>query len=329
LGVTAERVQSLVPDVAVRMRDASFERAAWEEVLQTINGYTPFLESGSPGFAFFRPPDALEDTKALAEALDARIGVGPNRSVSLLASLKPAPGTVLPVAIRYVPSFLDRYPIDRLRMLGFGETFVEQMGLFGYGTLGKAQTLSLRHLKAQFGEEGERLHGLLHPDEPDKPVGLYRPSPAITTVYEFEHPVSEPGDLLPALDYLTERASARLGDQRCQRIKVSLQCSSPSETRFACRTLPEPVATPRRIMHTARTLVMNLLHRSLQVETLTLELSALRRPEAEQASLFARRPALTRAVQAVHRRFPEALKRPVVRDHAIFPEDRTGMEGMG
>ena len=326
IGITGERVQALVPEVVIRLRDASFEEAAWEEVLQAINRYTPFMESEGPGFAFFGPPDALADTRALAEITQAQIGMGPNRSVALLASLKPASGTVLQVESRYVPSFLNQYPIERLLDLRFEDSFVEQLGLFGYRTLGKARTLSLRHLKAQFGAEGARLHGLLHPDEPDKPVPLYRPSPTLTTVYEFEHPVSEPGDLLPALDYLVERAAARLGDHRCQRIKVSLQCSPSAQSRFACRILPEPVGTPRRIMHTARTLLTGMLQRALQVETLTLELSALRRPEASQTSLFSQRPALNRAVQAVHRRFPESLKRAVVQKHAVFPEDRVRLE---
>lgn len=321
-GVTPARVQALVPETVVRLRDPSFEAAAWEEVLQTINRYTPFLEKGSPGFAFFRPPDARADVQALAEVLDAQVGLGANRSVALLASLKPASGTVLAVEPRYVESFLNQYPAGRLLELGFDETFVEHLTLFGYVTLGKARTLSLRHLKAQFGEEGDRLHALLHPEEPDKPVPLYRPSPSLTTVYEFEHPVSEPGDLLPALDYLIERTAARLGDHRCQRIKVSVQCISPREHRFACRILQEPLGSPRRLMHTARTLLLSLMKRHLQVETLTLELSALRRSQAEQASLFSRRPAVTRAVQAVHRKFPEAIKQAVVQPDAVFPEDR-------
>ncbi len=321
-GMTTARVQALVPEVEVRLRDASFEAAAWEEVLQTINRYTPFLEKGSPGFAFFRPPDAREAVQELTEALYAQVGLGENRSVALLASLKPASGTVLAVEPRYVESFLNQYPVDRLLELGFEETFVEHLTLFGYATLGRAKTLSLRHLKAQFGEEGARLHALLHPQDPDEPVALYRPSPSITTVYEFELPVSEPGDLLPALDYLIERATARLGDHRCQRIKVSVKCISPRESRFACRILPEPLASPRRLMHTARTLLLSLLQRRLQIETLTLELSALRRPQSEQTSLFSQRPAVTRAVQAVHRKFPEAIKQAAVKPDAVFPEDR-------
>src|SRR5690606_14732851 len=165
------------------------------------------------------------------------------------------------------------------------------------------------------------LYALLHPPEPDTPVVLYRPSPALTAVYEFEHPASEPGDLLPALDYLIQRTTARLGDQRSQRLRVSLQCLGGS-SRFACRILPEPLGSPQRLMHTARTLLLGMMQRSLQIETLTLELSALRRPEVEQTSLFVRRPAVQRAVQAVHRKFPDAIKRAEVRPDAVFPEDR-------
>ena len=223
-------------------------------------------------------------------------------------------------------SFLNPYPAEKLLELDFDAFFVEQLTLFGYETLGKAKALSLRHLKAQFGETGVRLHTLLHPVEPDEPVALYRPAPTLTTVYEFEHPVSEPGDLLPALDYLIQRAAGRLGEQRCQRLRIALQCTDGAN-RFACRILPEPLGSPRRLMHTARTLLMGLLHRTLQVETLTLELSALRRPQVEQTALFSQRPAVNRAVQAVHRKFPDAISRAEVREDAVFPEDRVEMRG--
>ena len=325
-GMTAERVQALVPEVVVRLRDSSFEQAAWEEVLQTVNRYTPFLESTEPGIAFFQPPDLIEDTRAMARALEVRIGIGPHRSTALLAALKPASGTVLLVERRHVASFLEQYPIGELRALKFEETFLERMELFGYTTLSKAGTLRRRHLAAQFGEEGLRLHTLLHPEVPEKPVPLYRPSPAITTCYDFEDPVSEPGDLLPALEYLVERSGNRLGEQRCQRIKIDLQCAAPANNRFSCRILPEPLHAPHRIMHTARTLLFDILKPSMQVEVLTLELSALRRPGVEQGSLFARRPALNRAVESVHRRFPGVVKRAVLHDDAIFPEEKAGLE---
>lgn len=352
-GITAERVQALVPEVSICLRDPSFERAAWEEVLQTINRFTPFLEnaqisgasmtggastpgsgsrsggastpgsgslSGNGRFAYFLPPDHHEDTRALAEVLQAQVGIGPRRNVALLASLKPAAGTVLSIEERHVSSFLNQYPVEKLAELAFEDRFLEQILLFGYKTLGQVKMLSLRHLKAQFAEEGERLHALLHPEEPEKNIPPFRPLPSLTAHYEFEHPVSEPADLLPALEYLIERLAARLGERRSQRIKVSLQCLS-GESRFVCRVLPEPLDSPRRLMHTARTLLMGMLTRSMQVETLTLELSALRRPDAAQGSLFTRRPALQKAVDAVGRRFPGALKRAEVQPDAVFPEE--------
>lgn len=325
-GITAERVQALVPEVLIRLRDVSFEKAVWEEVLQVVNGYTPFLKSREIGFAFFQPPDNLRDTRALAASLQAQVGIAPHRSIALLASLKPAAGTLLQIDPEHVSSFLTQFSVEKLTELRFEETFLEQLRLFGYETLGQVRSLSLRHLKAQFGEDGERLHELLHPDESEGPIPIYHPSPTITSLYEFENPVTEPVDLLPALEFLMERASARLGDQRCQRIKVSFQGHLPSENRFACRVLPEPIHASGRLMHTARTLVKQLLHAPARVETLVLELSALRRPQAEQASLFARRPDLHHAVEAVHRRFPGAIKRAVLYPGAVFPEERVQYE---
>lgn len=325
-GITAERVQALVPEVVIRMRDASFEKAAWEEVLQVVNGYTPFLESREIGFAFFHPPDHVRDTRALAASLQAQMGMGPYRSIALLASLKPAAGTMLRIDPEHVSSFLTQFPVEKLAELHFEEPFIEQLGLFGYQTLGQARSLSLRHLEAQFGEDGKRLHELLHPLESEGPIPIYSPSPSITSLYEFEEPASEPADLLPALEFLMERASARLADQRCQRIKVSFQGPLPADNRFACQVLPEPVHSPGRLMHTARKLIKQLLSSPVSVETLVLELSALRRPQAEQSSLFAHRPGLYRAVEAVHRRFPGAIKRAVLYPGAVFPEERVQYE---
>ena len=333
-GISAERAGQLVPEGAVfRQRNLELEQAAWEDVLHEINTYTPFMEPDGPGRAFFRP-FALDDVRAVSARLQAQVALAPHRTTAMLAALRTAAGHVVPVRPQHVSGFLDRFEIERLGELrgfevrsgvsSFSEEIIEQLPLFGFKTLGAASTLAYRHLKAQFGADGERLYRLLHPGDDDA-MSLYRPPPAIRRAYEFDLPCSEPGEILPVLDFLLKQAAAELKGHGAQRVKVSLHDRlRPSS--FACRVLPEPSSDPRRLLGTAKTLLEGLLDGSGRVQAVEIELGSLRSTRPEQRALFFERPAAAKAVEAVHRRYPAAIRRPATEPDAVFEEDRVRLE---
>ena len=321
-GMHAERVQTLCPKVVLHTRDRQLERAAWDEVLHEIYTVTPFLEGREPPFAFF-VPGHLEATRTLIERLHARAGIGPWRSIARLAAIRAAPGNVLNVREQAVPAFLERFPVALLEELDFSEETIEQLDLFGFQTLGGAARLSERHLRGQFGEEGTRLYTLLH-DREEASVSLYRQPPAIEENYDLDRPCREPGDLEPVLAFLVRRAASRLGRYQCQRVKLNL--GGRGRDVWAARTLRQPTNEARRVQYTTETLLRHLLSPDMEVDRLSLELGTLREARPEQAFLFVRRPAVGEAVKTVHRRYPGAVLRAVMRPHTLLAEDEVYME---
>ncbi len=206
----------------------------------------------------------------------------------------------------------------------FSEEILEQLPLFGFDTLGAARALAHRHLKAQFGVDGERLYRLLHPDEEDS-MALYHPPPAIRRAYEFDLPCSEPGEILPVLDFIVKQAAAELHGNGAQRVKVTLH-DRLRPSIFACRVLPEASSDPRRLFGTLQTLLGGMLDSGCRVQAVELELSSLRSRRPEQRSLFFERPAAAKAVEAIHRRYPDAIRRPATAPDAVFEEEKSRLE---
>ncbi len=321
-GIPAERAERLAPEgMLLRHRDRPLEQAVWEEVLQEVNTYTPFLEEDRPGRLYVKP---FADLREVTSGLRAHTAVAPYRSTALLGALRAAEGHVLAIRSHHVRVFLDRFEVERLAELDFSEELIEQLPLFGFATLGAAAELAYRHLRAQFGEEGERFYRLVHPDD-DVPLSLYTPPPAVRRAYEFDHPCSEPGEVLPALEYILRQAAAELKGHGAQRVKVTLH-DRLRPSAFTCRVLPEASSDPRRLFTTAKTLLEKMLDPGATVQAVELELGSLRTTQAEQVGLFFQRPPVEKAVRAVHRRYPDALRRPVTDPHAAFEEDRASFE---
>lgn len=321
-GIRAERAERLAPEgTLLRARDIQLEEAAWDDVLHELNTYTPFLEPERPGLAYFRPFPGLRE---IVVRLRAQAAVAPYRSIALLAALRAAEGNILAIRKQHVKNLLDRIEMSRLTALDFSEEIIEQLPLFGFDTLGSVLGLAPRHLQAQFGEEGLRLYRLIHPDE-GASLSLYTPPPAVSRAYEFDLPCSEPGELLPALEFLTRQAAAELKDSGAQRVKIKLH-DRLRPSAFTCRVLPEASNDPRRLFNTAKILLGRMLDRNSRVQALELELGSLRNLQAAQGSLFFRRPTTEKAVRAVHRRYPDALRRPSIHPDAVFEEDRFSLE---
>jgi len=321
-GIPAERAERLAPEgTLLRHRDASLEQAAWEDVLQDINTYTPFLEPDLPGRLYVKPFAGIREVTCRFRAQTA---LAPHRSTALLGALRAGEGHMLAIRSRYVRIFLDRFDVERLAGLHFSEELIEQLPMFGFDTLGAALGLAPRHLRAQFGEEGERFYRLIHPSD-ETPVALYTPPPAIRRAYEFDHPCSEPGELLPALEYVLRQAAAELKGHGAQRVKIILH-DRLRPSACTCRVLPEASNDPRRLLNTAAMLLERMLEPGSTVQVVELELGSLRTMQPAQGVLFFQRPPVEKAVRTVHRRYPDVLRRPATAPDAVFEEDRASFE---
>ena len=325
LGDTADRARRLCPEAVIRVRDVQLERTCWEAVLREINVVTPFIEASEPPFVNFSEC-SFPDACSLAIRLSAQVGAGKYRSVARLAALRSVNGHVLQVHTRRWVPFLRRFDVDRLEELGFSDDMLEQLRLFGYSTLDGTRRLNARQMEAQFGEEGQRLYEMLHPEKEDR-IPLYVPPPAIERWYAFDDPVAaQPVMLEPVLGKLIDQAAEGLGVYRSQRIRLGVHAEGALEPRWAERILSSPQRAPGTLFRLSISMMEGLLEPSMEVDRLGIRLESLRPPSARQSALFDERPAVLGAVRTVHRRYPGFIRRAVVHEHALFEEDEMALE---
>jgi nucleotidyltransferase/DNA polymerase involved in DNA repair len=216
--------------------------------------------------------------------------------------------------------------VERLAELGFSEDMLEQLRLFGYATLDGVRRLTARQIEAQFGEEGARLHAMLHPEPGDR-IPLYVPPPCVERWHEFETPVpAEPAMTEPVLARLIERAAERLRGKRCRLLRVGMHVEGEHEPRWTERVLSSPRSEADSLYRLAAPLLGRLLERSLDLERLAVQLGSLQEASYRQVSLFDERPAVLGAVRNVHRRYPGFIRRAVLEEHALFEEDEVALE---
>ena len=321
-GMTKRRVESVCSAATIQSREPALEAAVWERVVERLNETTPYVEPVEPGRVFVQPvrEEALQE---VVEELGARAGQAPGRAVAWLAALKALPGERLQIASEHVAAFLRRLPVEHLAGIGFDPGHAEHLALFGYDTVAAVRTLTKRHLTAQFGEAGARLHAVLHGD--DAPVPAYVPPPSIERSRRFEHEQLEPGPLRAALDECLEEAAEALDGRVTGRMTLRL-VGRTGPPRGAARLLREPKRTAESLQSLARTLLDDMLDGERSVVELAVELAALGSPETRQAHLFAERPHVRRAIEAVQRRYPGALQRAVTNAAAILDEDQLRFE---
>lgn len=323
-GIAAERVAALCPGATVALRNPDLESAEWEEALHRLNSVTPFIENAPAPYVYFRSRD-LADIRKLTAELKAQVAFAGNRSIALLAAMRAAPGNVLALRPQHQLNFLSRFPVDRIEELGFEIDMIEQLSLLGFDTLGAAHRLSLKHLKAQFGKEGEKLFELIHPED-DPAVSIYQPPRVIRESYDFDWPCTEPHELLQILDHLVDRLATAMRSEKCRRLQIAARIYRNDKPLFASRVLVEPINGTKPLLNAAHILINKILFRGIQIEALSIEAGALRTASPTQTTLFRQRPSLLKAVKAVHHRFPGAIKQAVVEPGVLFSEDEVRFE---
>lgn len=323
-GISAERAEMLAPDALIQRREAALEEAAREEVLHRLHGITPFIEPAAPDVIYFRGAEE-EPLRTFIRELGVKAGEAPHRSTALLAAIRTATGSFLSIPPERVEGFLHRFPLKLLAEIGFDDDLLERLELFGFTSPADMLHLTRRHLDAQF-DDGVRLYEMLHPsDEP--PIALFRPPPVVRVAFDFEPAVEEPGELLPVLRHLVEEAVQRLGAMHCRRLRLFLH--EQEMMREACRLLPESTSAAKTIFNLSKLLLNALLEEKRRIDVLELELGALHYADSSQGALFRERPSIYRAVKAVNRRFPGAIKQAEIRDGGVFPEDGWELRAVG
>ena len=346
-GMTAVRARSLCPEVACYLRDPVAEFSAWEAVLERMNRITPFMEShfnggmgassgartgvaatltasDQPQLFFAAVP---EEVCMTVRALGASVGFAPHRSSAWLASIRAGAGQSLMVPENEVASFQDDFPVAWLEEAGFGLECVDGLQMLGCETLGAARAMNERHLGLAWGEEGTRIHRLLNPDD-TAPVALFQPAPSIRKHFTLFTPCYDVPYVIPIVHRLVQKAHGKLTNNVVGQVRLVLHLEGHPPERSA-RLLTHPTARLDALVRFAERLTEDLFARLVEekgrvgIEKVEVELAGLLTGDMIQISLFDRRlREVKEAVSKVHRRFPRALKRALVRDSAHFHEDR-------
>lgn len=321
-GMSAERARLLVPKAVVHARDPQLEQAAWEAALEVLLGVAPALEAATVGTAFLGRPDP-DRLRAAVARLGATAAAASDRETARLGAARAAAGHTLSVAPADRGIFLARFSVEHLDRIGFSAELGDALRRFGYPVLADVARLTRRQLTAQFGRDGERLFGLLHPDTEQAPVPLYHPPPTITASVDLDPPCTEAAELLPAVDYLVKEAACSLDTVHARRLTV--RAEGTDGPRAATRILPEATRSSAMLTRAARTLLLDLLRSPAPLDRLSVELGGLAPASLEQGALFERRRPVYLAIRGVHRRFPGAIKRAIIVS-ALFPEDAARYE---
>jgi protein ImuB len=272
---------------------------AWREIVLALSEYSPCLEPLEPGLAMM---DLKADEAAfIALTFNARVGVAATRELALLASLFAAVGEAVPVGDR--AAFLGEVPFDHLSILGIDPAVISRLRWLGLRVVGELMAWSKQQLGAYFGVHRKTMLALLHGGS--SLVARFRCPLEVRVEHVFDEVVHEPWEVDPALALMAARAFPHTLGKGIGR--VGLLAFTPTGLRRGWDAPKQAIETP----HMLERALTRALERSraavLGFDRLEVRLSELTGRGA-MVGLF-ERPGAQVAVNAVGRRFPQALGR--------------------
>jgi protein ImuB len=275
---------------------------AWSGVLRDLSAWTPWLAPRRQGLALLRatPREALE----LAEAFEARVGVGPDHQSAELAAAAARPGAVRAVAPGEERAFLEKLPLRFLRSVGLSDADLTRLHWLGLATAGDLAAWSREQLEGYLGEAGRALLPYLHgPRETGLPA--YAPPPPLRRRLAFDQPLFEPFELEGAIDHLARALEGALGGEAARRLTLVADVHGLAIP--ASRLAKHPMRAAHQIRRQALLALSDSGAAPAGVDGLSIELDERARV-GEQEGLWASRRQRIRAQEAVLERFPDALR---------------------
>ena len=291
-GMTLEHARALESNLVALESDEPHYWREFERVLQALEALSDRVESAELGVAYVGL-DGLEAMhcgekqlwNALCQAVPGqfkpRIGVGPNKFISLVAARVRRSSGVTAVP-RDLAAFLAPYPID---LLPCSSDLVEDLLRLGFDTMGDVAEEEPNALLDRFGHEGRRAWELangidersLQPRTHEEPVVETLSLPTELTTLDL---------LQAAVDTMLQRAYAQSPMQGRMAATVTLTC------------VLENAPTWQRAFHFKRTMIgwqqaaeiigacLETEHPQAPVEAMTVTLTNLSGATGTQLSLF-------------------------------------------
>lgn len=232
-------------------------RDTWEEIIFTLQSFTPRIETTAPGLAYLDVTRTLKIYKSegllasaiagavsLSSQLKTKVGMGNSRFVARIAASLALRDTfvVHPGEEKVLVSPLN------VEMLPVDKEIQERLHLLGLHTLQKVARLSKTSLTTQFGSKGKPIWELANGMEDNDPILL---APTITypeTEGWSETPLETIGQLKPMLEKAIDEIALELKrtGKSCRKIRLTLYLLGRKGTdRYFF--LQKPAACPKEI----------------------------------------------------------------------------------
>lgn len=300
VGMTVAAAEALTQSLPLQTVPVDYHCAelAWEELLEGLYGYTPFLLPQWPETCWARLD--IEQTRSLTEQFGLAAGLASDRATAQLASLLAQPGQCLQVAPGQEQEFANQVPLPTLLHGGVAWVSLERLHWLGFARVGDLRRLSEAQLTLRF-HDGALLHRLSRPGSRQS-LGCWAPPEERVGEAVCEEGCQRQEGFKLAL----QCAHENLGDRLTSRITVELEYAHGVER--AARWLKQPTGQARKIALTAQPLWEGL-QREQEPERIRLRLAGLRTPQRQQGSLWLLRPSVQGALQQLQQRFPGVVKK--------------------
>ncbi|WP_426164557.1 DNA polymerase IV [Sandarakinorhabdus sp. DWP1-3-1] len=261
-------------------------RAVSQQIRAIFADYTDLIEPLSLDEAYLDVTDdrrGIGSATAIASEIRARIradtgltasaGVSYNKFIAKLASDQNKPDGLCVIRPAQGPAFVAALPVKRFH--GVGPVTAARMERLGILTGADLKARDLDELTRHFGSSAGYFHRAAHGDD-DRPVRPDRPLKSVGAERTFDTDLSEPADLVAALDTVIDAAWTRIARAGARGRTVTLKAKFADFRSIArSRTLPQPIADRAGLADTGRGLLQALLPVQLGIRLLGLTLSGL------------------------------------------------------
>ncbi len=311
------RARRLCPEVIFRPPDFDAYRAYSNRFREILLSFTPIVEPLSLDEAFldvsgaarlFGPPPEIaariRESIHRQTRLRASIGVGPNKFLAKLASVRAKPDGLLVVRTGDALAFLHPLPVDSV--WGIGDKTAELLGRLGIRTVGELAATPRTILERIVGEGQAQTLLELAAGRDARSVVPFEAPKSVSHEETYPHDLDDPDQILREILGLSHRVAARLRSEGYRARTVTLKLRLPSfSTLTRSRTLPDPTDLASDLFHVAGELFRGLPEGRRRFRLLGVAATGLVPAGAEQLPL-AGEPhweQAERALDRVHRRF--------------------------
>ena len=328
LGMTLRKAYSLCPQAKFLPRNEEVCKDVFEKVLNTLDGFSPIVESEALGCAYLdvtgveNEQETAENILKSLSVLRASLGLSSGKFFSRVAAVISRPET--PTILNgNEKDFISPFPIDVLPCLSDTK---DRLRLLGLRRIGQLNAFSLNDFIAQFGAEGKRIYELSRGHDSSLLIPRSK-TDSVNSTIELFPPSVDCFEILKSCECILNRLlpSVRSRGKLCSEAILQLSCESASqELRLIFK---EPICSDSVIIKRIKACIENITFPS-PVTGVGLKL-LLKNETGRKLQLwqgdYGRRDSMKKLIENLQSRFGyQPLKKiEVVDSGAIFPERRT------